>query len=105
MTAVRIDSDRGEDRFHGDVVCDSCEEERSNLSFCNVCNCTFCNTCWDETTAHRRNRSGPGGLRHERTDIKLARIDALLSSTVDDQEVERLHFEDEQSVWFGEYET
>ncbi|PKY01131.1 hypothetical protein P168DRAFT_329858 [Aspergillus campestris IBT 28561] len=69
--------------------------------FCYPCNCIFCPDCWPRSPPHRKTPVR-GGIPHEKTDPKLARIiEQTLETDVDEKTQSYLHMRDEDSAWFG----
>jgi hypothetical protein len=85
--------------------CDACGIIKPDLSFCNVCESIFCSPCWDVQVPHRAKRRGrAGGVRHEKTNIGLAiKINKALAPTNNEQELRKMHEDDVQTAWFGQY--
>lgn len=89
-----------------------CEERRCNPLgradwYCVDCDAIFCESCWVATIAHRptmvgRDRVGRDRMPHEKTNYYITQrfIDILHPPSSED-EIRRLHEEDEQSTWFG----
>jgi hypothetical protein len=83
-------------------VCDDCQNLKSDLSFCNLCQCIFCTECWEKQSLHRKKAFAPGGVPHEKAELELARrIQDVFSTAVSDSDLERLHVEDHDTAWFG----
>lgn len=69
--------------------------------FCYPCNCIFCPDCWPRSPPHRK-PPVRGGIPHEKTDPKLARIiEQTLEADIDEKTQSYLHMRDEDSAWFG----
>lgn len=81
--------------------CDDCMKRVSEIWYCNVCNLSLCNPCWEGLLQHRR----PGRLNktpHEKTDFQIAmKIQDVLSPPVDESVREKLYRDDEITSWFG----
>ena len=75
-------------------------------SYCNICDCYYCDVCWTLQSAHYFKTESPAGVPHEKTDPTTAAIvkDTFQVSTSDDQQRE-LHIKDEDTTWFGVIEV
>jgi hypothetical protein len=83
---------------------DDCESSNIELFFCAACVCTVCAGCWDKQIAHKKNRLGPGGIPHEKTQLGVARqLEAVFSNQQNEAAFQKLHQEDEGTIWFGEF--
>ncbi|OCK81310.1 hypothetical protein K432DRAFT_425035 [Lepidopterella palustris CBS 459.81] len=77
------------------VACLSCQDRQSELFFCNVCKFTLCARCWDQQLVHKI------GIPHEKTGLDLERrIRRVFTHSIDDTAYERLHTDDQDSIWF-----
>jgi hypothetical protein len=84
-----------------DWLCNSCEEEGPSRFYCNICQYTYCEKCWNIQLPHRK-LPKPNQLPHERTDLELElRIRRSLRPNRDLEENVRLHRNDESATWFG----
>ena len=82
-------------------LCEQCDLKIGDF-YCNVCDTSYCLKCWDVVSAHRKNKLGPGGVPHEKTDHAVAeKIRALLEPSRNSFEQEEMHKEDESTTWFG----
>jgi hypothetical protein len=89
----------GKERHH---VCGQCEEHQSDLYYCNLCDMTYCGTCWNKVGPHRTGKVGPGGIPHEKTDQVVAdKLRTTLEASPSDVEQEELFRNDENTAWFG----
>ncbi|RPA74249.1 hypothetical protein BJ508DRAFT_418731 [Ascobolus immersus RN42] len=84
-------------------ICDDCERPGSELAACNVCQQTYCSSCWDRQATHKRRTRGPGGVPHEKTDPVIAqKINQILDpEPLEVEEQELQHVEDFYTKWFG----
>jgi hypothetical protein len=83
--------------------CDDCQRVSPDVRLCNVCNCLFCDNCWQAQLVHRRQVAGRGStIPHEKTAPRLAeKVSGALDPPGDDREREKLYEEDELTAWFG----
>ena len=83
----------------GGPICDDCELQTDQLSLCDICNKVYCEECWKFPLTHRKPK--PGDLPHVKTDIELGRkIEACIAPKFNEAELERLHIQDQQTLWF-----
>ena len=83
-------------------LCDQCEEYGLERSYCNACDFSFCQRCWDQNLQHRKKKLAPGAVPHEKTDQSVARkIKRILDHKPSETEQEELHKHDEATGWFG----
>lgn len=86
------------------IVCESCGHGGRDVYFCNVCSLTLCSRCWDAQMPHRKNKVGPGGIPHEKTQAAVAeKVRNALMPPVDERVREQLYAADEVTAWFGRY--
>lgn len=86
----------------GSQCCEVCKKHVSSISYCNVCESSFCRTCWDSQFKHKINRSAQRAVPHERTDHKIAKIiETVLGVNKTDEEQAVLHQNDQDTTWFG----
>lgn len=86
-----------------DEICDACDITDPDLSYCNVCDTILCAECWPRQAPHRKKRLAPGSVRHEKTNIALAKkIQKVLVPTSNSTKLTQLHEEDEETAWFGQ---
>ena len=79
--------------------CDQCEERIHNIQSCNVCESSYCETCWMKAAPHRNGKLGPGGIPHEKTDPNIAtKIRSILEPDANQRQA---HEDDEATTWFG----
>lgn len=76
-----------------------CKGTSDTGSFCNICECLYCDDCWDLAPSHKKNRTR---RTHEKTDETLAKT----VSEILDPEQSNINFndqvaEDEKTKWFG----
>lgn len=58
--------------------------------------------CWDRQVPHRPGKKGKDGIPHEQVDPSIARrVENIFDSTKSGSDIERLHYKDRQSKWFG----
>lgn len=92
--------------------CEQCNETGSNrpshynssqsCNYCNGCNETYCNRCWDSQGKHLRGTLTITGVPHEKTDPNVDElVRATLQSNPPKNEQELLHQKDESKAWFG----
>jgi hypothetical protein len=63
----------------------------------------MCTRCWDTQVAHRKTRLAPRGIPHEKTQLNVARqLQTVFFNQHDDETFQKLHQEDEGTIWFGE---
>ena len=83
------------------AICDQCQSERPDVTYCPACCFHFCREHWDAQILHRRPRDF-NGIPHERTDPRLAkRIRSIIEPSISPEEQNRLHQQDEDTTWFG----
>jgi energy-coupling factor transporter ATP-binding protein EcfA2 len=83
-------------------ICDDCEFEQNPLWNCSYCGMNFCDQCWDKQAQHRKGRTGPDGLPHEKANPAIVRrLKDILTPPVGHTEQQSLHVEDEDTTWFG----
>lgn len=86
----------------GDQLCDDCERHGTNRQYCNVCESTFCTSCWEKQIPHKRQQTAPGSIPHEQTDHRTAeKIKPILEVKTTFAEQAILHKNDEDTTWFG----
>src|SRR5438874_1114809 len=86
--------------------CDSCERSNIELFFCAACQCTLCGDCWDTQIAHKKKRLALGGIPHEKTQHWVARrLQTVFFNRHDEATFQKLHQEDEDTIWFGEFQA
>ncbi|PLB46500.1 hypothetical protein P170DRAFT_457118 [Aspergillus steynii IBT 23096] len=104
MFPSSLEADQSTDAMPGDeerCYCGHHSAYGGQCSFCYPCGYVFCERCWDKSPPHRRQRI-QGGIPHEKTDPKLARIiEQTLEADVDEKTQAFLHMKDEDSSWFG----
>lgn len=82
------------------ALCPGCQRE--GRFFCNVCNITLCDDCWNSQIPHRLGTRGPDNVPHEKTDREVAqKIQAVLDPNISHEQRKDLHKEDENTTWFG----
>lgn len=97
--------------MRADEVCGDCGGDprgdpplNSDIFSCNDCDIYLCEPCWPRQAAHRQQRSTRHGVRHEMTNISVARkVNNVLTPTSDELELTHLHEEDAETAWFGWY--
>jgi energy-coupling factor transporter ATP-binding protein EcfA2 len=83
-------------------LCDDCEKQASLIWNCAYCGMNFCDRCWDQQAQHRRGRTGPDGLPHEKANPSIVRkFKDILTPPQDRLAQQALHREDEDTTWFG----
>ena len=85
-----------------DQLCDQCEQYGTDREYCNVCDGTYCARCWGLQLSHKKQRTAPGSIPHEKTDYRIAKkIRATLEAKTTSAEQKTLHENDENTIWFG----
>ncbi|KAK8121780.1 hypothetical protein PG984_010450 [Apiospora sp. TS-2023a] len=80
--------------------CEQCEEHGKDVWYCNICDTSFCDPCWNGQFVHRK--PPRGGLPHEKTDVNIAeKVQNVLSPPTDNWAREQLYKADEITSWFG----
>lgn len=75
-----------------------CLDRNQRSFYCDQCDCSFCDICWDKQPAHGPKKRG----LHERIDSSVVeRYRDILESSLNGQEQEALHKGDEDTTWFG----
>lgn len=83
------------------ALCDQCELEREDVSFCPVCSFNYCAEHWDGQMLHRKTRP-TNGVPHEKTNPHVAKqILSIIEPCSDEIVQESLHRADEETTWFG----
>lgn len=83
-------------------ICESCEQPAHPIWNCTYCDMDFCDPCWGKQGQHKPGKKGPDGLPHEKANPGIVkRLKDILSPPSDQNVQERLHFEDEDTTWFG----
>jgi hypothetical protein len=81
---------------------DICGGKGQPTYFCNFCDCSFCDECWDKERAHKPGKKGPDGYAHEKEDLLVVeRYRDILEPSSDVHEQQALHRDDEDTTWFG----
>jgi hypothetical protein len=82
---------------------DRCKTPRTKVYFCVDCGTSYCEICWDRTIQHKAGRVNRDGLEHERLEnYSVYKIyDSILRPTSDGEQLDRLHVEDVDTLWFG----
>lgn len=76
----------------------SCPNKIERSFYCDQCDCSFCDLCWDQQPAHGPKKR----VLHERIDRQVVeRYRNILESSSNNQEQDALHKEDEDTTWFG----
>ena len=76
----------------------SCFNKNQRSFYCDQCDCSFCDLCWDKQPAHGPKKRG----LHEKIDRQVVeRYRSILESSSSNQEQDVLHKEDEDTTWFG----
>ena len=92
---------RPEDPLPYTALCDQCELEREDVSFCPVCSFNYCAEHWDSQMLHRSRRP-TSGIPHEKTNPHVAKqILSIIEPCSDEVLQESLHRADEETTWFG----
>jgi len=82
-------------------LCVDCQENKVDVSYCNVCNEKFSTECWDRDRRHRNNLRTADGIPHEKTDHLVAeKIKTCLTPEPGEDQM-KLHHDDESTTWFG----
>jgi len=82
--------------------CDYCKELGKERWYCNLCNLSLCEKCWDRVLPHELGRLGPDNVPHEKTDHNVAeKIQSSLEPKMTEAEQEELHRLDDSTTWFG----
>lgn len=78
--------------------CVDCDSHERDTWYCNVCEHSLCQQCWDKQLCHRN----PGNKVHEKTDRRIAKkVNAVLWPPEDAQIRKQLYRDDEANSWFG----
>ncbi|KAF3185778.1 hypothetical protein TWF788_003827 [Orbilia oligospora] len=91
----------------GEFECAQCEKSGPALKcmICNLCQVTYCETCWSEVAAHKEGKKGLVGVRkqlHEAIDPVVERkLDLILEPQIGEEDQEALHRQDEETAWFA----
>lgn len=78
------------------TFCEECNTG-SNVSWCNRCDITLCDTCWDKQAAHK---TKPKRV-HQKTDLRIRDILHSILHPVEMKEQDDIHWRDYNSKWFG----
>ncbi len=82
--------------------CQRCKANQQFVSFCPACAYHYCERHWEEQPLHDEGQRSMHGVPHEKTDPNLVRrILSIIDPPHDDHKQAQLHFEDEQTKWFG----
>jgi hypothetical protein len=82
--------------------CEDCDCSDKDIAYCNVCESSFCASCWSKQLSHKKNKLGPGGLPHEKTLPSIAKkVRNALEPPADETTRAKLCQEDEITTWFG----
>ena len=93
--------DGGSGRVPKDV-CQGCQKLGEGRSFCNVCNVTLCDDCWNSQLPHRLGTRALDNVPHEKTNQEVAqKIQAVLEPNITNEQRKDLHKKDENTTWFG----
>ena len=91
-----------------EIAPDRCEDDTcatpitAPTFLCASCGSTYCDACWDRQGPHKPGKVGLDGLRHEKVQKGIYdRLKAILDPPEDQEELHRLHMEDENTAWFG----
>lgn len=94
-----------------EFLCDTCDPDNFDCSWCESCGRSYCDRCWESLPAHRpRRKRGPSHIDpanpqevpHEKVSPSVAyRLNATFNPPGTVQDQERLHREDEATKWFG----
>jgi hypothetical protein len=78
------------------------EEHRTNLSWCSICGCCFCESCWDKERAHRPRKNSTVAAIHQKTNVRIARlVDSILHPRADIENSKKRHRENRATKWIG----
>ncbi|KAL9034046.1 MAG: hypothetical protein Q9214_007226, partial [Letrouitia sp. 1 TL-2023] len=82
---------------------DACANPSTAPTFlCVSCGSTYCDACWDRQGSHKPGKVGLDGLHHEKVQKGIYdRLKAILDPPEGQEELNRLHIEDENTTWFG----
>ncbi|KAK5051360.1 hypothetical protein LTR84_003012 [Exophiala bonariae] len=84
------------------AYCQRCKANQHFVSFCPACAYKYCVPHWEEQPLHDAGQRSMHGVPHEKTDPNLVdRILSIIDPPDDDHKQAQLHFEDEQTKWFG----
>ena len=87
-----------------DTKCCDCGRSLRDVDFCSACNASFCNQCWDRLVLHRHDRTGAGGIPHEKVKPAVAmKVSKALAPPDNENLRERLHRDDAVTSWFGKF--
>lgn len=81
---------------------DSCRDNGRLTLYCEKCECSFCDTCWDKQTPHKPKKRGLVGHAHEKIDrLVVERYQDIFEppSSIDEQDA--LKKDEEDATWFG----
>jgi energy-coupling factor transporter ATP-binding protein EcfA2 len=78
------------------------EEHRTNLSWCSICGCWFCESCWDKERAHWPRKNPTVAAIHQKTNVRIAKlVDSILHPRADIENSKKRHRENRATKWIG----
>lgn len=96
------DNSESEPKDNPHKFCENCDLHKEPIWNCSYCDMNFCDDCWGKQGPHKRGRTGPDGLPHEKADPAIVRrLKEILTPPKDHGEQQTLHVEDEDTTWFG----
>ena len=81
---------------------DSCRDNGRLTFYCEICDCSFCDMCWDKQPPHKPKKRGFVGHAHEKIDrLLVERYRDIFEppSSIEEQDV--LNKDEEDATWFG----
>ncbi|KAK8217520.1 hypothetical protein M8818_001278 [Zalaria obscura] len=80
---------------------ETCGTREARVWHCVDCDMRFCDICWARQGPHQRGRTGLDGSAHQKTSFEvLHRVKSILTPPDNQEELGRLHAEDEDTTWF-----
>ena len=80
----------------------ACQDLYRKTWYCVLCDCSFCDLCWDKQPSHKPKKRGVDGLEHEKIDkLVVERYRSILEPSSNSEEQDALHKDDEDTTWFG----
>ena len=88
----------------GQLQCEDtrCPRVGAKVWYCDDCNSTFCNQCWDIQVPHGKGKVARDDFPHEKTSREVVeRLKAILNPPADIPTLQRMHEEDTETTWFS----